>query len=299
MDIAIHDHEDKKYPNLALMKLSAYHKAKGDNVEWFDKSKLYHLVYSSKVFTWTPVCKDLPMGTVTGGTGFHGGMTVKLRDEIEMICPDYSIYNCDRSYGFLTRGCIRQCKDCFVPEKEGAIKAHADIEDFARHDKVVLMDNNVLASDHGIKQIEKIIKLGLKVDFNQGLDARLIDNAMAKLLSQVKWHPEIRLACDSLAMIDPVRKAVDLLRWHNTSPPRYFCYVLSKDYESTKERVRALKGMYVDPFVQTLRNKENTFVPSQRCMDLKRFVNNRRIYRSCAFEDYKKSGGKRPNRHKA
>ena len=162
MDIAIHDHEDKKYPNLALMKLSAYHKAKGDNVEWFDKSKSYHLVYSAKVFTWTPVCPDLPGGTITGGTGFHGGMTVKLRDEIEMMCPDYGIYDCNKSYGFLTRGCIRKCKDCFVPEKEGAIKAHSDIEDFARHDNIVLMDNNVLASDHGIKQIEKIVKMGLK-----------------------------------------------------------------------------------------------------------------------------------------
>jgi len=287
--IALHDHENKNYPNLALMKISAFHKLQGDSVGWFDPARKYDAVYSSKVFTWTPKEPALPQDTICGGTGF--GLTTVLPDHIEKICPDYSLYDCRKSYGFLTRGCIRKCKDCFVPEKEGGIKPHADIESFARHGDVVLMDNNVLAHDHGVRQIEKIIKLGLRADFNQGLDARLIDNTMAKLLSRVRWHPEIRLACDSVGMMEPVRKAVELLRWHNTSPPRYFCYVLSKDYDTTLERVKFLKGIYVDPFVQTLRNKDDTFVPSQRCMDLKRFVNNRRIYRTCAFEDYEK--GKR------
>lgn len=287
--IAIHDHEDKKYPNLALMKISAFHKGRGDTVEWFDKSANYDLVYSSKVFTWTQKDLSLPRDAICGGTGFD--MSVVLPDEIESICPDYSLYGCKKSYGFLTRGCPRSCPDCFVPEKEGKIRPHADIEDFARHDSVVLMDNNVLASDHGIRQIEKIIRLGLRVDFNQGLDARLIDNATAKLLSKVRWYPEIRLACDSMSIMEPVRRAVELLRWHNTSPPRYFCYVLSRDFESTLERVKFLKGIYVDPFVQTLRNKDDSFIPSKRCIDLKRFVNNRRIYRSCSFEEYNTKSG--------
>lgn len=285
MRIAIHDHENKKYPNLALMKLSSFHKSHGDHVEWFRENKNYDRVYSSKVFTWTKTDMNLPSDTVIGGTGFD--MSLTLPDEIENVCPDYSLYDCDKSYGFLTRGCIRKCKECFVPEKEGNIRAAADIEEFCRHDKVVLMDNNVLASEHGIKQIEKIIKLGLRTDFNQGLDARLIDNNMAKLLSQVRWHPEIRLACDSISNIEPVRKAVELLRWHNTSPPRYFCYVLAKDYDTTLERVKFLKGIYVDPFVQTLRNRDDSFTPSKRLMDLKRWVNKRQIYRKCSFGDYK------------
>lgn len=287
MKIAVHDHEKNNYPNLALMKISSFHKTQGNTVEWFNPLITdYDIVFSSKVFTWTNLDKSLPSHAIIGGTGFD--IKSELISDIEKMCPDYSLYNCTKSYGFLTRGCIRKCKDCFVPEKEGKIRPHADIDDFARHDQVVLMDNNVLSHDHGIKQIEKIIKLGLRIDFNQGLDARLIDRPMAKLLSKVKWHPEIRLACDSMAMLEPVRKAVELLRWNNTSPPRYFCYVLSKDYDSTIARVKFLKGIYVDPFVQTLRNKDDSFVPSQRCMDLKRFVNNRRIYRSCAFEDYKK-----------
>jgi hypothetical protein len=296
MRIGLHDHEDKRYPNLALMKISSFHKSQGDHVEWFDRSKEYDQVYSSKVFTWTVTDVSLPDDVLIGGTGFD--ISITLPDHIESLCPDYSLYDCKKSYGFLTRGCIRKCEECFVPEKEGHIRAAADIEEFCRHERVVLMDNNVLASSHGVKQIEKIISLGLRVDFNQGLDARLIDGPMAKLLSKVRWSPEIRLACDSVSNIEPVKKAVKLLRLNNTSPPRYFCYVLAKDYKSTIERVEFLKGIYVDPFVQTLRNRDDSFIPSQRLMDLKRWVNNRRIFRSCSFDDYQRNLSKKDNQVK-
>lgn len=82
-------------------------------------------------------------------------MPNKLADVIEHQCPDYSLYGINYSMGFLTRGCPRECKWCVVPEKEGDIVAHADIDEFARHKEVVLMDNNVLAHDHGLYQIEK------------------------------------------------------------------------------------------------------------------------------------------------
>lgn len=288
MKIALHDHENKKYPNVGLMKLGAWHKRQCDDVEWFIPGSSYDKVYSSKVFTWTKRDPELPHDAICGGTGFD--MTITLPEEVEHCCPDYSLYETDKSYGFLTRGCIRSCKDCFVPEKEGKIQENADIDEFLRHDSVVLMDNNVLAHKHGIKQIEKMIKLNIKVDFNQGLDARLIDNSVAKLLSKVRWQPSIRLACDSDQSMLAVEKAVELLRWHNTSPPRYFCYVLSKDFESTYRRVRFLRKLYVDPFIQTLRNKDDTFIPSQEMMDLKRWCNNRRIFRSCCFGDYKRRG---------
>jgi hypothetical protein len=285
LQVALHDHESKKYPNLALMKLSAFYKKYNAHVEWFNPDKQYDFIYSSKVFTWTIKDPALPINTIYGGTGVN--IKTSLPHEIEMMCPDYSLYNCKKSYGFLTRGCIRKCSHCFVPEKEGKIKAHNDIENFARHKDIILMDNNVLASDHGIKQIEKIVKLNLRIDFNQGLDVRLIDNTIARLLSKVKWYPEIRFACDSIGMIESVHKAVKLLRWNNTSPSKYFCYVLCKDYESTIERVKFLKGIYVDPFIQIFRDKDNTFIPSQKCKNLARWVNKKQIYRSCSFEDYK------------
>ena len=284
MKIAVHDHENNGYPNLALMHISAWHKENSDTVEWFSKmSGRYDKVYSSKVFTWTPKDPYLPAGTIIGGTGFD--LSVVLNDEVENILPDYSLYNCDKSYGFLTRGCIRSCPWCFVPRKEGAIRAHHDIEDFARHKEVVLMDNNVLAHPHGITQIEKIAKMGLKVDFNQGLDARLIDDGIARLLGKVKWSPSVRLACDSIAMIEPVRKAVELLRWHNVTPSQYFCYVLVKDIPDALERVKFLKGIYVYPFCQPYRDQSGA-EPTKEQRDFARWCNHRAVFRSSTWEDY-------------
>jgi len=284
MKIALHDHENNGYPNVALMKLSAWHKAQGDTVEWFNAMFAnYDRVYSSKVFTWTKTDPYLPKDAIIGGTGHD--INVILHSGIEHMTPDYSLYDCDKSYGFLTRGCIRRCKWCFVPEKEGMIKAHQDIDDFLQHKEVVLMDNNVLASSHGVTQIEKMAKMGIKVDFNQGLDARLIDNTMAKLLGKLKWNPSIRLACDSVEMIEPIRKAVELLRWHNATPSQYFCYVLVKGIEDALERVRFLKGIYVYPFCQPYRDKKGT-EPTWEQKAFARFCNRRAVFRSTTWEDY-------------
>jgi hypothetical protein len=283
MRIGIHDHESNGFPNLALMKISSWHKTNGNTVEWFDSSKEYDLVYSSKVFTWTEFDSSLPGDTIYGGTGTNEKRC--LPDEVEKLVPDYELYDCKKSYGFLTRGCIRKCPWCFVPEKEGMIRAHQDIEDFCRHDEVVLLDNNVLAHPHGISQIEKISKMGIKIDFNQGLDARLIDSSIAKLLGKVKWKPSIRLACDSASMIAPVYDAVKLLRWHNATPSQYFCYVLVKDVEDALERVKFLKGIYVYPFCQPYRDKEGN-PPTKLQRDFARWCNHRAIFRSTTWENY-------------
>ena len=286
MRIALHDAEKNNgYPNLVLMKLSAWHKAIGDTIEWFNPLFTgYDKVYSSKVFTWTKEDPYLPKHTIKGGTGY--GLKTTLDDEIEHIKPDYSLYDCAESYGFLTRGCPNKCKWCFVPSKEGSIRANADIEEFSDFGKVVLMDNNVLACDHGIRQIEKIIKLGLKVDFNQGLDARLIDDSVAKLLGKVKWLHPIRLACDSHSMIEPIRKAVELLRWHNATPSQYFCYLLVNDIHSAVERVKFLKGIYVYPFAQAYRDKEGT-EPTAEQKAFCRWVDHRAVFMSTTWEEYR------------
>lgn len=285
MDIALHDNEFKNnYPNLALMKISAYYKSKGDNVEWFNPIKKYDKIYSSKVFTFTKEDPYLPNNSIKGGTGYNNN--IKLPEEIDLICPDYTIYNCNVSYGFLTRGCPNKCSWCFVPSKEGDIKAYQDIEDFARHKEVILMDNNVLASSHGIKQIEKIIDLKLKVDFNQGLDARLIDNSMAKLLSKVKWLKPLRLACDSKHQIDYIYKAVNNLRYNNCTPSKYFVYVLVKDIDDALERIKFLKGLYLDPFAQPYRDKEGN-EPTKEQKAFARWVNMKAVYKKTTWEDYK------------
>lgn len=288
MKIALYD-IDSKIPNLALMKLSAWHKSQGDDVEFYaPQHTTYDKVYASKVFTYTETTPYLINDIMeTGGSGLD--IEKKLPDHIEHICPDYDLYNTDYSIGFLTRGCIRECPWCIVPKKEGSLYTNADIDEFLRHKHVLLLDNNVLASSHGVDQIRKIAKMGVRVDFNQGLDARLIDNEVARLLSSVKWWRPIRLACDSLSMIEPVRKAVTLLRWHNARPTRYMAYVLIKDIDSALAIIRFLKGMNVDPFAQPYRDRLGTD-PTQDQKDLARWCNHKAIFKTCTFEDYKSKG---------
>lgn len=284
MIIGLHDSDNTGFPNLALMKVSAFYKACGAVVEWYVAGKQYDLVYSSKIFTFTSEDITLPLNTIRGGTGYD--LKIKLPDYIDSCFPDYSIYQIDYSLGFLTRGCHRKCNECFVPEKEGNIRAYNDINRFLLHDKVVLMDNNVLAHPHGIQQLEKIANMNVKVDFNQGLDARLIDDGVAKLLSKLKWLSPVRLACDHVNMMPVIHKAVELLRWHNCTPRQYFCYVLMKDLPSTIERVKFLKGIYVDPFVQPYRN-QNGDDPPKEFKHFARWVNAKQAFKSTTWDEYR------------
>lgn len=282
MKIGLHDADDTCFPNLALLKLSAFHRERGDDVEQYAPGGCYEWVYSSKVFSFTPASTELPAQTVRGGVGY-GDLTC-LPDTIEHMCPDYT--GMDYSLGFLTRGCPRRCQWCFVPSKEGAVRAHADIEEFARHRNVVLMDNNVLAHPHGIDQIEKMATMDLRVDFNQGLDARLIDDGIARRLSKLKWLHPVRLACDRATQMPFVGKAVQLLRWHNATPRRYFCYVLVQRVEDALERVRFLKGMNVDPFAQPYIDKDGT-PPTREQRIFARWVNHKAEYNSRTWEEYR------------
>lgn len=273
------------------MKISAWHKARGDttvltkpeDATGFDRG------YASKVFSFTAM-PELPPHFETGGSGVDLAKT--LPEDAEHICPDYALYGLDYSLGFLTRGCGRKCPWCIVPRKEGALRAHADIEEFARHRDVVLMDNNVLASSHGLRQIEKIAALKLRVDFNQGLDARLIDDAAARLLAKVCWLKPVRLACDSAEMIPHVQKAVELLRWHNVTPRFYFVYVLVTDIDDALERIRFLKMLNVDPFAQPFRDFRNNAEPADEQKAFARWVNHKAIFKSVLWEDYRRGGTK-------
>jgi hypothetical protein len=272
------------------MKISAWHKSKGDEVSFYDPmfSEKTNRIYASKVFTFTEDYHYYPnnVEVIKGGTGYD--IKGKLPEEIENICPDYSLYGMNYSTGFLTRGCPNKCPWCFVPKKEGDIRPAQDIEEFLRHKEAVLNDNNILACDWGIKQIEKIVQLKIKVDFNQGLDARLIDNTTAKLLSKVKWLKPIRLACDTSSQMKYIQKAVELLRWYNTTPTHYSCYVLLKPnkIDDCLKRVRFLKGIGVDPFVQPYQPPEGRIIPDNE-KELARYCNHKAIFKSVWWENYK------------
>lgn len=289
MTIGLVDVDGKHFPNLALMKLSAWHKQRGDVVE-FATIGHYDRIYMSKVFTFTP---DFEMGLLSsneiikGGTGYKNFKT--LSDEVEHICPDYELYKTDSAYGFLTRGCIRSCAWCVVPKKEGELKAHADISEFIGNKKsAILMDNNVLASDHGLRQIEKIVDMGIKIDFNQGLDARIIagNPDIAKLLARCKWLKPLRMACDTNAQMDSIEKATIMLRENGCTPKNYFIYCLVKDIEDALERVTLLDGLKLDAFCQPYINFDDGFVDPE----LKRFarwVNHKAIHKTVKWSEYK------------
>jgi hypothetical protein len=285
--IGLLDIDGHNYPNLALMKLSAYHKMKGDRVEFATMFEHYDIIYKSKVFTWTPD-NDYAYNTdatMVGGTGY-GLNDLWLCGDVDSMRPDYSLYNCQHAYGFLTRGCIRKCSWCIVPKKEGNIRPYADIDDFiGGYKSAVLMDNNVLAHDHGLGQIEKIIRRGIRIDFNQGLDARLITDNVSDLLKRVKWIDGIRLACDSMASIEPVRKAIESLRWANYHG-RISVYVLVKDVGDALERIRFLKGMKVDPFAQAYRDFDKNNEPTIEQKNLCRWVDHKATFKSIKWDEY-------------
>jgi len=288
MKIALLDVDGHNFPNLALMKISSYHKNHGDSVEFAKEKKYYDIIYKSKVFTFTPdsELKYNAKKEIKGGSGYN--LSINLPKKIDHMTPDYSIYKCEHAYGFLTRGCPNKCSWCIVPMKEGNIKAYMDIDDFISNKKsAILMDNNVLSSDHGIKQIEKIISRKIKIDFNQGLDARLIDDSMAKLLAKVKWLHTIRLACDNQSSMKYIVEAVKHLRWRNARPQRYFVYCLVNDTKEAMERVKFLKGIYCEPFCQPYRDFENKIEPTKSSKRFSRWVNQTRVFNSVYWEDYK------------
>lgn len=294
MKIALHDSDRSRFPNLALMKLSAWHKSQGHDVEHFIalKATNYDVVYSSKVFSWTEIDPYLPDMAIRGGTGY--GNPAELAPEIEHILPDYSLYPDFRaSLGFVTRGCIRTCPWCVVPKKEGRIREHAEIEEFLRPDcrDVVLMDNNILAHAHGIRQLERSIALGLRLDCNQGLDARLIadDDALAHLLSRVRWSKSIRLACDHKSQMPAVEAAVKAIRRHGGKQYNFSCYVLVRGVDDALERVEFLRALKVDPFAQPYRAPGSKALPAKPLRDFARWVNHKAIFKTVPWAEYRRS----------
>ena len=291
MKIGLVDVDSRHFPNFALMKLSAWHKAQGDAVEWWSGFTHYDRVYLSKVFTFTPDHDTVIDADeiVTGGTGYKDYGT--LPPAVEKIFPDYSIYpQYKRAIGFLTRGCVRSCEWCIVPRKEGPIRPAATWEQVKRPDsrELVLMDNNVLACGHGLEQIERMGHEEVWVDFNQGLDARLITPDIAALLAKLKWIRFVRLSCDTSAMVPVIEQAAAYLKEAGVAPSRLWCYLLVQDVADAHSRVLALEKLGFDVFAQPYRDYDGG-EPTEEQRAFARWVNVKSVHRSCAWEDYSKS----------
>lgn len=212
MRVGLIDVDGRNFPNIALMKISAYCKSLGDAVEWYTPfGERYDVVYVSKVFSFTPdydyeINADL---IIRGGTGyaislidgkefFDKSENTRLPLEIENIFPDYSLYNItDTAYGFLSRGCPRGCSFCIVGRKEGR-KSYkvANLNQFWRGQKnIVLCDPNILACKDWKDLLTQLADSKAYVDFNQGLDIRLMTPEKIELLNKIKMR-EIHFAWD-------------------------------------------------------------------------------------------------------
>ncbi len=299
MLIGIHDAELehfkslKSFPNYALMKISAFHKAQGDTVEWwnamYNSVTNYDKVYSSKIFDFTPVNPYLPKDTIKGGTGYD--LKVKLPLEIDGVFPDYSIYpNCDYAIGYITRGCVNKCRWCIVPEKEGYIKPYRSWRSLVRpdSDKLVLMDNNILACDYGITELETLINSGYCIDLNQGMDARLVNKEIANVLSRLSWIEYIRFSCDQLSQIEYIYKTAELLSRYGIKPYRLYVYLLvTKDIDNACQRVEALKKLTgINIYAQSEVNAREGVYPNEAQKEFSQSYMYSRKYKTETWQDY-------------
>ena len=271
------------FPNLALMRLSNWHKQRGDTVEWWTGFTHYDRVYMSKVFTFTPDFDTVINAEeiITGGTGYKNFGS--LPPEVEACPPDYTLYpNWKPAVGFLTRGCCRCCDFCIVPRKEGTVHPAATWEEIKRPDsrEMVLLDNNVLASDYGLEQIDRMGREQVWVDFNQGLDARLITPEIAGMLARLHWIRLIRLACDTSEMLPVIRQATSYLKEAGVSQSRFWAYALVRDVEEAHRRVMALREMGVEPFAQPYRDYDGG-EPTEEQKAFARWVNRKSLFKSC------------------
>ena len=228
---------------------------------------------------------------ICGGSGFEY-LTV-LPDYIEHIKPDYSLYNLNYSLGFTTRGCIRNCGFCIVREKEGYIKEHAEVEEFLnpKSNVVILLDNNFLALPSHIKKLQKYIKKGWVMDFNQGLDIRLINKENAKLLAKVNHKSRIRFAWDDMKNENEVIKGLGIAMKAGIKPQDISVFVLigyNTTFEEDLYRIQALRKIkdgkgWIKPYVMNYNNE----LKSKKYIDFIRWVNNPWIYTSCEWKDYR------------
>jgi len=241
---------DGRIPNLALMKLSAFWKAQGAEVVLNFPLFPADYVYASKVFSWSlaqlpPARKRL----VIGGSGTRR-WHVKLPEEIEHQCPDYELYGINYSIGFTTRGCNRRCPWCIVPQKEGPIALASPLSEFVRHERVMLLDNNLLQHPDADEILKELINRKLLGDFNQGLDARLIPYHIELLARIRRWRP-LRFAFDTPEMAGAVIASLKSMKAAGLPRGAACVYVLlgfsTREEELSRFRLLADWGVEVFP----------------------------------------------------
>ncbi len=288
MKIGLIDVDGHNFPNLALMKISAWHKVQGDEVEWFFGFSKYDKVYMSKVFTFTDDFNIVINASeiVKGGTGYD--LENILPEEIENMYPDYSLYNIsDTAYGFLTRGCPRGCKFCIVAEKEGQCsKKVANLNQFWKGQKnIEILDPNLLACEQWENILQQLIDSKAIVNINQGMDIRFMTKEKAEMINKLKIKM-LHFAWDNyeFSTYERLKEFRPLLKFDSRRLRVYVLTNFNTSFEQDLDRVYKLRELGYDPYI-TIFEKWNA---PRKIKRLQRWVNSKFIFRSCdRFEDYK------------
>lgn len=310
MKIGLIDCDSHHFPNLPLMKLSAWHKQQGDSVEWYQPLFSGHMdrVYVSKVFSFTPDYEYYIDAdeVIKGGSGccielvegkeiYHAERDRRLPPEIEHIYPDYSLYpelTKDTAYGFVSRGCPRGCNFCHVAAKEGR-KSYkvADLSEFWNGQKnIVLLDLNTIACPDWKDILQQLIDSGAWVDFSQGVDIRLMTKEKAEMIKRVKIK-NIHFAWDRYEDKDKIvpkfKMFSELTGWDRRKMTVYALTNFDTNIDQDLERIYTLRELGYWPYVM-IYDKEHT-KSTDTVRKLQRWVNMRAIFESTPrFEDYQK-----------
>lgn len=307
MKIALIDVDGHNFPNLPLMKISAWHKKQGDSVEWYEPlfSQDIDICYMSKVFTFTedyqfPVnAKEIKKG----GTGyFYPSGGPKLPEEIEHIYPDYEIYYDripevkDTAYGFLTRGCPRGCDFCIVKEKEGRKSCKvANLSEFWNGQKnIVLLDPNLFACSEWQILAQQLINSKAWIDFSQGCDIRIMTEEMARMIMQMKIK-QIHFAWDKYKdkemIVKKFKMFKDITGWDKRKMTVYVLTNFDTTHEQDLERVYTLRELGYWAYIMIYEKEK--LPKGHITKKLQRWVNNRYIFETCkTFEEYLQRGHK-------
>ena len=287
------------FPSLPLMKLSEYHKRRGDDVNFVTDGH-YDKIYQSKVFTFTP---DYDLSAyadevIRGGTGYairkiNGKEKYQCNEDnvlplqIEHIYPDYSLYNInDTAYGFITRGCSRNCEFCHVYSKEGKTHKVAELGEFWNGQRnIVLMDPNILMYRNADIELEKLAETQAYIDFNQGIDARLLTPEICKLIGNCKIK-QVHFAMDHYNGCTEIADKINLFKTiTGFSRSKITVYILV-NFDSTIsediERINLCRKIGVTPYV--MRYDKTELKRGSIYNALARWVNNKKIFWNC--EDF-------------